>query len=261
MEHPLSRALADQADRTAVILESVLAALRSPRLDDRAARAAAIDVAATALVDLRTEGDRAEADALEAVVGAFARLKSDLRPLVRFGELDVQFVEPPAAGRALPGAIAHAARAIVRGAVLAHASAGDARRVRVQWDCDGLHLLIGIRDDGAGDRAASDDDLRPIVEHLAALGGRLDVESTPGWGTNLDMRIPLDPPAVAGPSIDAIAETERERQILEQLATGARNVDIAAAIGLSAHTVKYHVSKLLRRTGARSRAALIASLR
>lgn len=155
-----ARILAEQSDRHAVTLESLLAVLRSTRLGDQAARQTAIDVAAGALVELRTASDVRENDFLEPVVGAFERLKTDLRPLVRFGQLDVQFVEPPANGRALPGAVALSARAIVRNAVLAFADADDARRVRIQWDCDGLNLLIGIRDDGRGDLHAHDDALR-----------------------------------------------------------------------------------------------------
>ena len=144
-----ARATADLVDRHTMTLESVLAALRSRRLDDRAARAEAIDVAAGRWSSLRTGSDRERGRLLEPVVSAFARLRADLRPLVRFGDLDVQFVEPPATGRALPGEVAHAARAIVRNAVLTFVDAGDARRVRIQWDCDGLNLLIAIRDDGA----------------------------------------------------------------------------------------------------------------
>ncbi len=100
IEH--ERIVAEQADRHAVTLESVLAILRSTRLDDRAARALAVETAAAALVVLRTSTDQQRSALLEPVTGAFARLRTDLRPLVRHGDLDVQFVEPPATGRALP---------------------------------------------------------------------------------------------------------------------------------------------------------------
>ncbi|MBP2435599.1 helix-turn-helix transcriptional regulator [Microbacterium amylolyticum] len=250
------RALRSQADRHAVTLESLLAALRSPRLGDRAARDAAIDIASRSLVALRTDSDERTTDALEPVMGAFARLKSDLGPLVRFGELDVQFVEPPANGRALPGDVAHAARAIVRNAVLAFVDAAEAKRVRIHWDCDGLNLLIGLRDDGTGELTAHDDVLRPIAEHVTHLDGTLAVDSTPGWGSEIDIAIPLDPPQHA-PAIDADL-TDREREILGHLVTGSRNSEIAGQLNISPHTVKFHVSKLLRRTGTRNRAELAA---
>ncbi|MFF2275606.1 LuxR C-terminal-related transcriptional regulator [Agromyces sp. NPDC058126] len=256
-----ARILADQADRHAVTLESMLAILRSSRLDDRAARNMAVEIAASALVSLRVATDERDSDALEPVVGAFARLRNDLRPLVRFGDLDVQFVEPPATGRALPGEVAHAARAIVRNAVLGFVDQGETRRVRIQWDCDGLNLLIGIRDDGPGRLSAHDDVLRPIAERVTALDGEFGVASTPGWGSSLEVRLPLDPPADPEALPSAGALSEREREVLRFVAAGARNDEIAAELGISANTVKFHVSNLLRKSGARSRAQLGALTR
>ncbi|MCC4907681.1 LuxR C-terminal-related transcriptional regulator [Microbacterium sp. cx-59] len=251
-----ARAVTDHADEHAVTLESMLAILRSDRLDDRAARTMAIDVAASALVGLRMVTDQQRSSVLEPVVGAFARLRNDLRPLVRFGDLDVQFVEPPVTGRALPGEVAHAARAIVRNAVLAFVDAGESRRVRIQWDCDGLNLLIGIRDDGKGELTAHDDSLRPIAERVSALDGELAVSSTTGWGSSLEIRLPLDPPADPEPLVGAVSLSAREREVLRLVASGARNRDIAKHLGISDNTVKFHVSNLLRKAGARTRAEL-----
>lgn len=256
-----ARVVAEQADRHAVTLESILAILRSSRLDDRAARTMAIDTATTSLVGLRMVTDERRSSMLEPVVGAFARLRRDLHPLVRFGDLEVQFVEPPATGRALPGEVAHAARAIVRSAVLAFVDKGETRRVRIQWDCDGLNLLIGIRDDGRGDLTPHDDSLRPIAERVSALGGALSVSSTPGWGSSVDVTLPLDPPAEPEPLADSVPLSEREREVLRLVASGARNHDIAMQLGISDNTVKFHVSNLLRKAGARTRAELAALTR
>ncbi|WP_243074337.1 LuxR C-terminal-related transcriptional regulator [Microbacterium sp. SS28] len=252
-----TRALAEQRDRHALTLESLLATLRSPRLDDRAARAMAVDVAAGALVSLREQSDEQGA-ALEAVGGAFQRLQTDLRPLVRYSELDVQFVEPPANGRALPGDVAHAARAIVRSAVLAIVDRGETSRVRIQWDCDGLHLLIAIRDDGRGELTVHDDVLRPVAEQVAVLAGHLSVSSTRGWGSEIGIRLPLDPPAASGELPDAVDASPRERDVLRLLAAGRRNREIAQTLGVSENTVKFHVSNLLRKSGAGSRTELVA---
>jgi DNA-binding CsgD family transcriptional regulator len=251
-----ARDLAEQADRHAVTLESVLAILRSTRLDDRAARTMAIDVATTALVGLRVETDQQRDSTLEPVVGAFARLQSDLNPLVRFGDLDLQFVEPPATGRALPGEVARAARAIARSTVLALVASGNTRRVRIQWDCDGRNLLVGIRDDGPGELTAHDDSLRPIAEQVGALDGVLTVSATPGWGSSLDIVIPLDPPAEPDQLAENVALSERERDVLRLVASGSRNRDIATTLSISENTVKFHVSNLLRKAGARTRAEL-----
>ncbi|GAA4736320.1 hypothetical protein GCM10025783_03050 [Amnibacterium soli] len=259
LEH--ARTMAEQADRHAVTLESVLAILRSTHLDDAAARRMAIDAATTALIRLRTVTDDERSTMLEPVVGAFARLRSDLNPLARFGGLDVQFVEPPATGRALPGEVAHAARAIVRTAVLALVETGTSRRVRVQWDCDGLNLLVGIRDDGPGELNQHDDSLRPIAEQVTALDGTLAVASTPGWGSSLDIRLPLDPPPAPDQLEDHVTLSTREREVLHLVASGARNRDIAAQLGVSDNTVKFHVSNLLRKTGTATRSELAALTR
>lgn len=253
-----SRAIVEETDRHAVALESVLAVLRSRRLDDRSARRVAIETAAAALVDLRTATDQQYSTLIEPVVGAFTRLRRDLMPLTRFGDLDVQFIEPPTNGRALPGEVAHAARAIVRRSVLAMIDENETRKVRIQWDCDGLNLLISIRDDGRGELSAHDDRLRPITERVAALEGELTVDSTPGWGTSLDIRLPLDPPAPPNAVVESVELSTRERDVLRLVMSGARNRTIAEELGISANTVKFHVSNLLRKAGVANRAELIA---
>ncbi|MCM3500848.1 helix-turn-helix transcriptional regulator [Microbacterium sp. P26] len=256
IEH--ERIVAEQADRHAVTLESVLAILRSTRLDDRAARALAVETAAAALVVLRTSTDQQRSALLEPVTGAFARLRTDLRPLVRHGDLDVQFVEPPATGRALPGEVAHEARAIVRSAVLALLDRGTPHRVRIQWDCDGLNLLIGIRDDGAGTLTAHDDSLGPIVERVSALNGAFDVASTPGWGSELSVVLPLDPPPRPDFLDEAVDLSPRESEVLSLIVAGSRNRAIAERLGISENTAKFHVSNLLRKAGVSTRAELAA---
>jgi len=254
----LDRTVADQADRHAIELESLLAILRSPRLDDRSARSSAIDTAASALVRLRTEADEQRSSILEPVVGAFARLRSDLRPLERFGSLEIQFVEPPATGRALPSEVAYAARAIVRNTILGLLDGGDVNRVRVQWDCDGLNLLVSIRDDGSGNLTVRDETLRPIAERVTSLDGVLRVDATPGWGSSVDVRLPLDPRSDTEPLAHGASLTARERDVLRLVTAGERNQAIASRLGISANTVKFHVSNLLRKVGASTRAELTA---
>ncbi|MCE7482524.1 MULTISPECIES: LuxR C-terminal-related transcriptional regulator [Microbacterium] len=254
----LDRTVADQADRHALELESLLAILRSPRLDDRSARSSAIDTAASALVRLRTEADEQRSSILEPVVGAFARLRSDLRPLERFGSLEIQFVEPPATGRALPSEVAHAARAIVRNTILGLVDGGEVNRVRVQWDCDGLNLLVSIRDDGSGNLSVHDESLRPIAERVTSLDGVLSVDATPGWGSSVDVRLPLDPRSDTKPLASGALLTVREHDVLRLVTAGERNQAIASQLGISANTVKFHVSNLLRKIGASTRAELTA---
>ena len=51
--------------------------------------------------------------------------------------------------------------------------------------------------------------------------------------------------------------TPRELQVLEQIAEGLPNKAIAAELGISEHTVKFHVGSLLEKLGADSRAEAV----
>ena len=51
--------------------------------------------------------------------------------------------------------------------------------------------------------------------------------------------------------------TAREQEVLEHVAAGLSNRQIASALGISEHTVKFHVSALLGKLGVSSRSAAI----
>jgi DNA-binding NarL/FixJ family response regulator len=66
------------------------------------------------------------------------------------------------------------------------------------------------------------------------------------------------PRAATRPAEDALGQlTERERDVLVQVAAGKSNTEIAAALYLSVATVKTHISRLLDKLDCRDRAQLV----
>ena len=67
----------------------------------------------------------------------------------------------------------------------------------------------------------------------------------------------------ATPAADSLADlaeplTRREREVLQMLASGLANKEIAARLNISDHTVKFHVASLLGKLGASSRTEAVA---
>jgi signal transduction histidine kinase len=81
----------------------------------------------------------------------------------------------------------------------------QATAVLVQVGLEGGEVVIDIEDDGKGfdpDGAARREGRRPwglmgIRERAEILGGTAKIESAPGQGTHVEVRIPLPPPAAA----------------------------------------------------------------
>lgn len=79
--------------------------------------------------------------------------------------------------------------------VLRHARAG---RVDVELSADAEGVRLGISDDGRGGTIEPNTGLAGMRERLAALGGELAFDSTPGAGTRLVLSLPR--PALQGPA-------------------------------------------------------------
>ncbi|MDO5052326.1 MAG: helix-turn-helix transcriptional regulator [Pseudoclavibacter sp.] len=54
--------------------------------------------------------------------------------------------------------------------------------------------------------------------------------------------------------------SERERQVLAELATGGTNADLAAGLGISAKTLQNHLGSIYRKLGVSGRAGAVAAL-
>ena len=85
-----------------------------------------------------------------------------------------------------------------------------------------------------------------------------EVYVTPSLAASLLFELTGGPGSAAASPLDLL--TERERQILERVATGDSNKEIGAQLSLSEKTVKHHMTNILQKLQVRNRveAAIIA---
>jgi DNA-binding NarL/FixJ family response regulator len=91
-----------------------------------------------------------------------------------------------------------------------------------------------------------------LLAAVAALHEGLIVVAPPLGGPALERLVGLAE-GEALTQAPAEALTERERQVLQLLAQGLANKQIAASLNISEHTVKFHVSGIYAKLGAASR--------
>jgi DNA-binding NarL/FixJ family response regulator len=120
-------------------------------------------------------------------------------------------------------------------------------------DAKAAGVLAGLRPWGILPLEASAEELLAAV---TALYEGLIVVSPSLAGEAIERLIGLgEPEGLARAEAEAPAEqlTERERQVLQLLAQGLANKQIAALLSISEHTVKFHVSGIYAKLGAASR--------
>ncbi|MEV6329662.1 LuxR C-terminal-related transcriptional regulator [Streptomyces sp. NPDC051909] len=251
-----ARVTAELSTAQAAALSGVLGVLRSRSLDDAAARATATELAVSALIELRAASDRDRSIAEEPAFEAFARLADGLRPMLRHSPVRLELGPPegPDAARGLPGDVAHGARAVVRALLLVVLEQEAVSRVHVGWTLTEHELRATVRDDGPGLLDACPLGAGSITDRLEALGGRLDMDAVPGWGTTLTATVPLTVPEAPTAALDPLSGLgEREVEVLTHLALGHRNRQIAQELHISESTVKFHVANILNKLGVGSR--------
>ena len=247
-----ARTLTELSATHEATLLSILGTLRSKYLDHARARSTAAETASSALVGLRAVGENYRALAAENVSVAFTRMRDEIGPIVRDRDVELLYVGPPTNGPSLPGEIAHAARAIVRTVVLAFAARPALNRLRVAWDCDQASLLIDVRDQESApmDRDAL---VRQLAGRVDALHGSLVIEGLSGWGNRVTVTLPLNQPVTRPAENPAARLNRRELEVLQQLSDGKRNKAIAEELGISENTVKFQVTRVLKKLGATTR--------
>jgi DNA-binding CsgD family transcriptional regulator len=248
-----ARVIGELTDAHGAVLGAVLGALRSRALDDTAARRTATDIAVSALIELRAAADLDRDLSEEPAGAAFARLSDRLSPLTRYSEVALELVPPVHTDWSLPTDVAHAARALTRGAVLAMLEQEGVTRIRVAWRLSDTGFKVIMRDDGPGELAPDALAVRRLAERATAIGGTLAVDATPGWGTTVSADLPVDPPSAPAPTPSLASLNPRELEILEQLTRGLRNRQIAERLSISENTVKFHVGNILNKLGVGSR--------
>ena len=89
-----------------------------------------------------------------------------------------------------------------------------------------------------------------ILAAIIALGEGLSV-SAPGWMSTLVKR--PTPTGWSGPDPGGEVVTRRETDVLQCIAQGLANKQIAVHLGISEHTVKFHLSSLYAKLGVTNR--------
>ncbi|QGZ93707.1 response regulator transcription factor [Terricaulis silvestris] len=107
-------------------------------------------------------------------------------------------------------------------------------------DADTLVIEIAVGDEAMRQR------LEGLLSNVAGI--RL---ASPGEAA--DVAIIATPPSAAGQIF-----TAREIDVLMLLAEGASNKEIAARLGISPHTVKFHVGRLIDKLDATGRTDVVA---
>ncbi len=163
------------------------------------------------------------------VVGSFADLSGaeDLHPDVILSAVPLEEASPPSDGRA-PTLV-----------LLTNES-------QPAWTLEALRL--GVR--AILPRDASPAGILTALE--AAANGMAVIE--PG---DLDALLSTAAPARASSQTSAL--TARELEVLRMMADGAANKIIAWKLGISEHTVKFHVASILAKLGASSRTEAVTT--
>ena len=135
-------------------------------------------------------------------------------------------------------------------------ASGLASDVSVVILSDGMTPAASAEALRAGIRAALPGDISPdqLVAALQAVASGLLVLHPSHASEGL--------PAGSAPSraLDELAEslTRRELEVLQMLAAGQSNKEIAARLNISEHTVKFHVASILGKLGAGSRTEAVS---
>ena len=179
-----------------------------------------------------------------AVIAAYASVRAGLRTLLHDAD-QIGIVEESEAGVILydAGGDDDLARLITtvsaRGAALVVLSDNRADAAQLAG-CDLPGWALLLRDAEKGDLIGA---IRAAAAGLIVLDRSLASLLIPGVTT----------PTIRNSEIPEESLTPREREVLQLMAQGLPNKIIAFRLGISLHTVKFHVASILAKLGAASR--------
>lgn len=129
--------------------------------------------------------------------------------------------------------------------------------VPVERDSVQLCLRAGIR--GLIDEDAGTGDLLPVL-HAVATGAAMLTQRLAATLADSDM---AGQPGTSAPAADVgQGLSERERAVVQLMARGASNQEIAQALDVSVHTVRAHLRTVFRKLGVANRSSAVrAALR
>ena len=132
------------------------------------------------------------------------------------------------------------------------AASEDAKVIMYSCQCDGASVNMAIEGGASGylTKSAPPRELIAAVRDAARGQTPLSAEASTRLVSSLRAR---------NGRPGTLELTAREREVWQSLAEGLSNADIAVALFISQHTVKFHVHNLLAKLGLRSRSEAIAA--
>jgi len=115
-------------------------------------------------------------------------------------------------------------------------------------------LIDAVRALASGQALLGPDVTRAVLERVSGAPTATDTTKAAAAGDTTTPALAVAPsPAPAEDELSRLGLTEREREVLELLAQGRSNAEIAAELYLGEATIKTHVSNLLQKLGVRDR--------
>ncbi|RFU19089.1 LuxR family transcriptional regulator [Geodermatophilus marinus] len=247
--------------------------LRQGRLEEAEALARGCDDALLAAELLLARGEAAAAVArLQACLAAGASEATESAVLDRLVEALLALGDPEAAARSVerlgvlatrhPAGVTAARASTAAGRVAAARGAwGEAagcfstalgllRQLELPFEAGTVQLLLA-RAEARTTPALAVEDGRAALAAFDRLGAPSQLDAAAALLRSLGVR-----PRVGGRSAGPL--TAREREVLDLVATGLSNPEIAARLFISRKTAAHHVSSVLAKLGVRSRAEAVA---